>query len=84
MSEQAVKAQVERAYAEHVIASRHLEDELENAATEAEADAIQAKRTEQDEAFKANILAIVEETMDSIVPDMVVMPGSSPPGAVSG
>ena len=36
-TEQAVKAQVERAYTEHDIASKHLEDELKNAATEAEA-----------------------------------------------
>ena len=32
-----MKDQVERAYAEHNIASKHLEDELKNAATEAEA-----------------------------------------------
>jgi len=70
-TEQAIKAQVERAYTEHGIASRHLEDELENAATEAEADAIQAKKAEQDEAFKTNILSIVTETMDSIVPEVV-------------
>ena len=70
-TEQAVKDQVERAYTEHNIASKHLEDELKNAATEAEAQAVEAKQAEQDEAFKANILAIVDETMDSIVPDVV-------------
>ncbi len=70
-TEQAVKDQVERAYTEHNIASKHLEDELKNAATEAEAQAVEAKKAEQDEAFKANILAIVDETMDSIVPDVV-------------
>ncbi len=59
-TEQAVKDQVERAYTEHNIASKHLEDELKNAATEAEAQAVEAKRAEQDKAFKANILAIVE------------------------
>src|SRR5699024_9513959 len=32
-TEQAIKTQVERAYTEHSIASRHLEDELEIAAT---------------------------------------------------
>lgn len=69
--EQAVKDQVERAYTEHNIASKHLEDELKNAATEAEAQAIETKRAEQDEAFKTNILDIVEETMDSIVPEVV-------------
>ena len=70
-TEQAVKDQVERAYTEHNIASKHLEDELKNAATEAEAQAVEAKKAEQDKAFKANILAIVEETMDSIVPEVV-------------
>ena len=70
-TEQAVKDQVERAYTEHNIASKHLEDELKNAATEAEAQAVEAKKAEQDEAFKANILAIVEETMDAIVPEVV-------------
>ena len=70
-TEQAVKDQVERAYTEHNIASKHLDDELKNAATEAEAQAVEAKKAEQDQAFKANILAIVEETMDSIVPEVV-------------
>lgn len=70
-TEQSVKDQVERAYTEHTIAAKHLEDELKNAATEADADAVQAKKAEQDEAFKSNILNIVGETMDSIVPDVV-------------
>ena len=69
--EQAVKDQVERAYAEHNIASKHLEDELKNAATEAEAQVVEAKRAEQDKGFKTNILSIVEGTMDSIVPEVV-------------
>ncbi len=70
-TEQIVKNQVERAYTEHNIASKHLEDELKNAATEAEAQVIETKKAEQDKAFKTNILAIVEETMDSIVPEVV-------------
>lgn len=70
-TEQAVRAQVERAYTERNIANRHLEDELKNAATEAEAQALEAKRAEQDKTFQENILAIVEGTMDSIVPDVV-------------
>jgi type II restriction enzyme len=70
-TEQAVKDQVERAYAEQKIAGKHLEDEIKNAATEAEAEAIEAKKAEQEEVFKANILAIVESTMDAIVPDVV-------------
>lgn len=70
-TEQGVKDQVERAYSEHNIASKHLEDELKNAATEAEAQVIEAKKAEQDEAFKTNILTIVEGTMESIVPEVV-------------
>ena len=70
-TERAVKERVERAYTEHNIARRHLEDELENAATESEAQAVEAKQAEQATAFQATILAIVNETMDSIVPDVV-------------
>lgn len=70
-TEQAVKDQVERAYSEHNIASKHLEDELKGAATEAEAEAAQAKKAEQDQAFQQNILAIVNKTMDEIVPEVV-------------
>jgi len=71
LTEQVIKGQVERAYTDHNIANKHLEDELESAATEAEADAVRAKKAEQDQAFKENILAIVEGTMDSIVPEVV-------------
>ena len=70
-TEQAVKDQVERAYAEHNIASKHLEDELKNAATEAEGQVIETKKVEKEQAFKAKILTIVESTFDSIVPEVV-------------
>ncbi len=70
-TEQAVKDQVERAYIEHNIASKHIEDELTSAATEAQAQAVEARKAEQDAAFKDSIVAIVEKTMDSIVPDVV-------------
>ncbi len=70
-TEQAVKDRVERAYTEHRIATEHLNDDVRSAATEAEAQALEAKRDEQTQAFKASILAIVEETMDSIVPEVV-------------
>jgi len=71
-TEQAVKDQVERAYTEHSIASKHLDDELGNAATEAEAARVAAKKVEQDNAFQESILAIVERTMEAIVPEVVV------------
>ncbi|MFJ6347125.1 DEAD/DEAH box helicase family protein [Pseudarthrobacter oxydans] len=70
-TEQAVKDQIERAYTEHNIAGKHIEDELKNAATEAQAEAVEAKKAEQDEAFKANVLAIVDKTMEEIVPEVV-------------
>ena len=70
-TEQALKDQIERAYTEHNIANKHLEDEHNTAATEAAAQAIEAKKAEQDEAFKANVMAIVDATMESIVTDVV-------------
>ncbi|MDN5852326.1 MAG: DEAD/DEAH box helicase family protein [Actinomycetia bacterium] len=68
---QAVKDRVERAYTEHNIAAKHLDDELKNAATEAEAEAVQAKKADQNKVFRENILAIVDKTMEEIVPDVV-------------
>lgn len=70
-TEQAVKDRVERAYTEHHIAKRHLDDELKGADTEAEADSVQAKMHDQDIAFRESILAIVDTTMEEIVPDVV-------------
>lgn len=71
-TEQVVKNQVERAYSEHNIAAKHLDDEFKNAATEADAKVIQAKKAAQEQEFKANILAIVDDTMESIVPEVVI------------
>lgn len=70
-TEQAVKDEVERAYTEYNIATKHLEDELKNAATEAEAQVVEAKKAEQDKAFQENVLTIVSDTMGSIVPEVV-------------
>jgi type II restriction enzyme len=70
-TEAKVKAEVERAYAEHKIAQQHLKDAATEAATEAEAQAVATKRAEADQAFQANILNIVEETMGKIVPEVV-------------
>lgn len=70
-TEQAVKDQIERAYTEHNIASKHIEDELKNAATEAEAQAVEAKKAEQEETLRANVLAIVDKTMEELVPEVV-------------
>ena len=62
---------MERAYTEHQIAQQHLEDEAREAATEADAQAVAVKRAVADQAFQANILSIVEKTMDRIVPEVV-------------
>ncbi|MCK0441231.1 DEAD/DEAH box helicase family protein [Gordonia alkaliphila] len=70
-TEQAVRRKVERAYADRTIAGKHLDDELASAATEAEAQAVEAKKSATDEAFKKDILDIVEETMESMVPEIV-------------
>ena len=69
--EQAVRAGVERVYAERTIAQMHLEDELNEAATEAEAEVVEVKRAEQAQAFEKDILAIVASAMDEIVPEVV-------------
>ena len=71
-TEQVVKEEVERAYVQHNIASRHLEEELKNAATEVEAEVVQAKKLDLNEAFQADILAIVDRTMGEIVPEVVI------------
>ncbi len=70
-TEAKLKTEVERAYTEHKIAQRHLEDEAKEAATEAEGQAFATKRAEADQAFQANILSIVEETMGTVVPEVV-------------
>ena len=71
-TEQALKARVERAYSDHAIAGKHLEDEVKKAGAEAEAEAAQRRQAEQDQAFRANILAIVDQTMEEIVPEVVI------------
>ncbi|WP_141339268.1 DEAD/DEAH box helicase [Ornithinimicrobium kibberense] len=71
-TEQAVQAKVERAYAEHTIATKHLEDELRNAATEDEAQDIEVRKAQLEEALKANVLGIVEESLGSIVTEVVI------------
>lgn len=70
-TEQVVKDRIKRSYADYNIANAHLEEDLKNAATEAEADEIKARKADQDDAFKSSIVSIVEETMDMIVPEVV-------------
>lgn len=70
-TEQAVTARVERAYVEHGIAQHHLEDELRDAAQEAAAAEVQAKKAELEVAFQQSIVNIVKTTMDEVVPEVV-------------
>jgi len=70
-TEAVVKNQVERAYAEHRIAAKHLENELKNAATEAEAKIVEAKKAAHVQSFRENILAIVDGAIEEIVPEVV-------------
>lgn len=70
-TEASVTVAVERAYVDHSIAKKHLEDELGNATTDDEVAAVATKHDEQDKAFQANIIAIVNETMEQIVPEAV-------------
>ncbi|KRE35991.1 restriction endonuclease subunit R [Janibacter sp. Soil728] len=70
-TEQAIKNHVERAYVDHGIATKHLDEELKNAATEAEAQVVEAKKAEQTKALQASVAAIVEESMVEIVPEVV-------------
>lgn len=70
-TEQVVRDNVERAYVEHKIASKHLEDELKSAGTEAEAGVIETRKAEADQAFRDNIIGIVEASLEAIVPEVV-------------
>ena len=71
-TEQAIKGQVERAYSRARHRQQASRGRAEEAGTEAEAQAVEAKQAEQDKAFKTNILAIVDKTMDEIVPEVVI------------
>lgn len=70
-TQQQVAAQVERAYAQHTIDSKHLADELETAATEAEHEVIKAKIEERDATFEADLVNIVRETIEAVAPTVV-------------
>lgn len=70
-TEQQVKAQVERAFADYSIAQKHLDDDHAAAATEAEGAEVDSRREEEAAAFKEELTAIVSSVMDTIVPDVV-------------
>lgn len=70
-TEQTVRAKVERALAERTIMQHHLEDEMKAAATEDQFHALEAKKAEQEKAFERSLVAIYQETMESVVPEIV-------------
>jgi len=70
-TEARVQADVERALVERDIANKRFDDDVKEAATEAEAEAVEAKRAEHDEAFQASILAIVNSRSDAISTEVV-------------
>lgn len=70
-TEQRIRAEVERAYKTHEIAKRHLDDELESAATEDEAAVVEAKQVEEVSTLEATIQSIVAESMNAMVPAIV-------------
>ncbi|UWF76581.1 MULTISPECIES: DEAD/DEAH box helicase [Microbacterium] len=73
--EKATEAEVvrryERARVEHEIASKHLADELAEAATEADAAVIAVKKAEQERAFHENVAKILMETTESMTQAIV-------------
>ena len=70
-TEQHVADKVERALTDHQIAQKHLQDEFEAAATEVEADEVKSRQAGEADAFKKDLAAIVEDVMETIVPEVV-------------
>ncbi|AQP49386.1 restriction endonuclease subunit R [Tessaracoccus aquimaris] len=70
-TEKVVEAKVERAFVEHNIATKHLEHEAEEAATEADRSAVEARIEEEKAAFAARIQAIANEAVEQLVPEIV-------------
>lgn len=73
--EKATEAEVVRRYertrVEHEIASKHLADELAEAATEADAAVIAVKKAEQERAFHESVAKILTETTESVTQSVV-------------
>lgn len=70
-TEATVVTAVERAYIDHEIARRHLEDELDAATTDDEVATVAEKRAEQEKAFEVDIVAILKETTASVATEVV-------------
>jgi type II restriction enzyme len=70
-TEATVFTAVERAYIDHEIAQKHLEDELDAATTDDEVATVAEKRAEQEKAFETDIVAILKETTASVTTEVV-------------
>lgn len=70
-TEATVVIAVERAFIDHDIARKHLEDELDAATTDDEVAAVAAKRAEKEKAFEADIVAILKETAEAVTTEVV-------------
>ncbi len=70
-TEQEVKARVERAYIDHAIANKHLDDDRAAAATEADAAVVDARIEEEKAALYDAVTAIISTVMDTVVPQVV-------------
>lgn len=70
-TEAQVKAKVERAYVDHQIALNHLDAEATKAATEAEFQALEAKKAEAKADLDAQVLSIFHDTLDNVTESVV-------------
>lgn len=70
-TEAQVKAKVERAYVDHQIALSHVEAEAEEAATEAEFRAVDAKKAEAKAELDAKVLSIFHDALDNVTETVV-------------
>lgn len=70
-TEAKVMAAVERTVTEHQIATKHIEAELAEAATEAEAEQIQTRLSEHEKSFQDDILAAVSSLTDEVSTEVV-------------
>lgn len=70
-TEAKTRAAMERAMAERAIARRHFADELEEAATEAEAAKVQARKAEHDKTFQEGVLAVLQAISEEAATEVV-------------
>ncbi|MCR1981438.1 DEAD/DEAH box helicase family protein [Cellulosimicrobium cellulans] len=70
-TEAQVKAKVERAYVDHQIALNHLDADAKDAATEAQFQALEAKKAQAKADLDAQVLSIFHATLDTVTETVV-------------